>query len=79
VLDVLVAIRPNYVIAQAWMADEFLRENSEAVRGRFAAGLIGVPITYEPHLALKQRVPGAIGLIRTGDSIQYANVVLQSG
>jgi D-ribose pyranose/furanose isomerase RbsD len=27
----------------------------------------------------KKRVPGAIGLIRTGDTIQYANVILISG
>jgi D-ribose pyranose/furanose isomerase RbsD len=30
-------------------------------------------------VAFKQRVPRAIGLIRTGDSIQYANVILESG
>ena len=28
---------------------------------------------------LRQRVPKAIGLIRTGDTIQYANMVLVSG
>jgi len=27
----------------------------------------------------KKRVPGAIGLIRTGDTIQYANMILVSG
>jgi D-ribose pyranose/furanose isomerase RbsD len=27
----------------------------------------------------KKRVPGAIGLVRTGDTIQYANMVLVSG
>jgi D-ribose pyranose/furanose isomerase RbsD len=30
-------------------------------------------------VALKRRVPGAIGLIRTGDTTQYANMVLVSG
>jgi D-ribose pyranase len=79
VLEVLAAVRPNFVIAQAWMAEQFLRENSEAVRARFAAALEGVPVSYEPHVALKQRVPGAIGVIRTGDTIQYANVILESG
>jgi D-ribose pyranase len=27
----------------------------------------------------KKRVPAAIGLIRTGDTVQYANVILVSG
>ena len=34
---------------------------------------------FEPHLTFKQRVPKAIGLIRTGDTIEYANVILESG
>ena len=79
VLDVVAALRPNFVIGQAWMAEEFCRENSESVRQRFAEGLAGVPVSYEPHVSFKQRLPGAIGLIRTGDTIQYANLILQSG
>lgn len=79
VLEALAAIRPNFVIAQAWMAAEFERENTAAVRERYAAGLAGVPVHYEPHLAFKQRVPGATGLIRTGDTIQYGNLIIQSG
>jgi D-ribose pyranase len=27
----------------------------------------------------KRRVPQAIGLIRTGDTTQYANIILESG
>jgi D-ribose pyranase len=79
VLDVLAAIRPNFAIDQGWMAEEFLRHNDEAVRTRFRDALAGIPINYEPHVNFKQRVPRAIGLIRTGDTIQYANVILQSG
>jgi len=29
-------------------------------------------VTYEPHIEFKKRVPLAIGLVRTGDTIQYA-------
>lgn len=79
VLDVLAAIRPNFVIGQAWMAEEFLQHNDEVTRARFAATLAGVRIVYETHTALKHRVPRAIGLIRTADTIQYANVILESG
>ncbi len=78
VLDVLRALRPNFVIGQAWMAEEFLRENTAEVRERFARALEGMPVIYEPHVELKRRVPAAVGLIRTGDTIHYANMVLQS-
>jgi D-ribose pyranase len=78
VVQVLAALRPNFVIAQAWMAEEF-RENSPAVQSRFAEALAGVRVAYEPHASFKQRVPRAVGLIRTGDTVQYANVILESG
>jgi D-ribose pyranase len=34
---------------------------------------------FEPYAEMKKRVPQAIGLIRTGDTTQYANMVLVSG
>ena len=79
VLQVLAAVRQNFNVVQAYMAREFLRENTPATRALFAKGLRGVPTTYEPHVQFKKRVPGAIGLIRTGDTVQYANLVLISG
>ena len=79
VLHVLGAIRADFHAAQAYMAREFLRENTPATRAQFAKALKGVPTTYEPHVQFKKRVPNAIGLIRTGDTIQYANMVLISG
>jgi D-ribose pyranase len=45
----------------------------------FAKALQGVPTAHEPHMQFKKRVPGAIGLIRTGDTVQYANMILISG
>jgi D-ribose pyranase len=41
--------------------------------------LHGVPIVYEPHVIFKKRVPLAIGLIRTADTVPYANLILESG
>jgi D-ribose pyranase len=79
VVQVIAALRPNFVMAQAWMAEEFRRDNSAAVQSRFAESLAGVPIAYEPHVSFKQRVPRAVGLIRTGDTVQFANVILESG
>jgi D-ribose pyranase len=78
VLQVLGAIRPNFVIGRAWMAREFLRGNSRQTQAAFATQLRGIPVTYERHVDLKKRVPGAIGLIRTGDTVQYANMILES-
>ena len=79
VLQVLAALRPNFNIVRAFMAREFLRENTPAARALFAKALKGIPTTHEPHVQFKKRVPGAIGLIRTGDTIQYANLILVSG
>jgi D-ribose pyranase len=79
VVQVLAAIRPNFVIAKAWMAEEFLSENTAEVRARYAQALASVSITHEPHIEFKRRVPQAVGLIRTGDTIQYGNVIVESG
>jgi D-ribose pyranase len=78
VLQVLRAIRVNFVVGKAWMAREFIKSNDARTRSAFAEGLRGVEVKYEPHVRFKSRVPHAIGLIRTGDSIQYANVILES-
>jgi D-ribose pyranase len=79
VLQVLEAIRQNFDICEAIMAHEFQAENTPEVQTQFAHALAGVPVTFEPHVDLKQRVPSAIGLIRTGDTVQYANMILISG
>jgi len=79
VLQVLEAIRANFVVGKAWMAREFRKSNTPSVQRRFAAALKGVPTRFEPHIQFKKRVPTAIGLIRTGDTIQYANIILESG
>jgi len=79
VLQVLAAVRANHHFTQACQAEEFLKNNPPAVRRKFAAALKGVPVTFEPHVEFKQRVPHAIGLIRTGDTVPYANTILISG
>ncbi len=78
VLDVLNALRPGFTIGKAWMAREFKRENPKATQAKFAAALAGIPLAFEAHVAFKRRLPLAIGLIRTGDTTQYANMILES-
>ena len=79
VLQVVNALRPAYDFTQAYMAQEFLGENTPAVLEQFKTALTGISLAYEPHVDFKKRVPQAIGLIRTGDVTQYANLILVSG
>lgn len=79
VAQVVAAIRPNFAIARAFLAEEFRRHNSAAAAGKLLAQLRGVPVEFEPHMAFKRRVPLAIGLIRTGDTRPYSNLILESG
>ncbi len=78
VLDVLRAIRLNFTVGRIIMAEEFRPHNSPAVVGEFAAAMSGLEVQFEPHIDFKRRVPEVIGLIRTGDTIQYANMILES-
>ena len=79
VLQVLRALQPNFEIARAFMAEEFPASNPPACRSAIEQALGGAPVLFEPHDAFKKRVPGAVGLIRTGDTLQYANMILVSG
>jgi len=60
------------------MAEEFRRVNDSDTVRAFEQCFGDIPTAVEPHEQLKQRVPLAIGLIRTGDTIAYANMVLES-
>ena len=79
VLQVLSAVRADFHAVQAFMACEFIEHNTRETQARFAQALGGVPTVHEAHTDFKKRVPDAIGLIRTGDTAQYANVILVSG
>lgn len=78
VMDVLLAIKGNYSIGRVYVAQQFLTANAPATISALDNALLGIPITYEPHDDLKKRVPKAIGLIRTGDTTQYSNLILES-
>lgn len=78
VLQVLEALRGNFVIGKAFAAEEFLNHNTPAKLQELTTRLGTVPFTFEPHVEFKKRVPHAIGLIRTGDTTQYGNLILES-
>jgi D-ribose pyranase len=79
VIQVLSAIRSQFHATSGYMAKEFLEQNAAETRQQFADALQGIPMQYEPHVEFKKRVPKAIGLVRTGDTVQYANIILISG
>lgn len=79
VLQVLTAVKENFVMAHAYMAEEFTQHNGLEPREAVERALAGVPLSFEAHDLFKKRIPSATGLIRTGDTIQYANMVLVSG
>ncbi len=76
VLDILQAIAPVFVIGEAWMATEFTAHNEPALLKAYCDLLPG--LSFEPHVEFKKRVPAAIGLVRSGGTAQYSNVILQS-
>jgi D-ribose pyranase len=78
VLDVLAAIRANFVVGRAFMAEEFRARNPEPARRAFEQALDSIPVCFEPHSEFKKRVPHALGLIRTADTISYSNLILES-
>jgi len=78
VLDVLQAIRENFKIGKIWMAQEFLNNNNKFTIEQFEKVCQGIAVTHLPHNEFKKLVPDAIGLIRTGETIQYANIILES-
>ena len=60
------------------MAQEFIESNDAHCQDEFREALKSVPVQFEPHLVFKKRVPGAIGLIRTGEARIYTNLILES-
>lgn len=76
VFNVLNAISANFMIGKAWMASEFRDGVSASTLSAYMNIL--PPIQFETHVEFKRRVPSAIGLIRTADTIPYSNVILES-
>lgn len=81
VLDVLDLLAANFQIGRIWQAEEFSSVNTAEAAARFQQSfdaISGVEITRLPHVEFKKLVPGAIGLIRTGDPTPYGNLILES-
>jgi len=78
VLDVLQALMPNFTAGAAWMAAEFREHNDPTALQRVEDVLGDTPLTFLPHTEFKCLVPNSIGLIRTGGTAPYSNIILES-
>ena len=78
VLDVCALLKPEFVIGGIWQAEEFVTHNDPETVARLDRAFEGSTLTREPHHLFKSRVPDAVGIIRTGDDVPYANLILES-
>lgn len=76
--QVLDAILPNFKAGAVHMAEEFKTHNTTETQSIFQKACRGVVMHFEPHNDFKKRVPHAIGLVRTGDTTAYGNLILIS-
>lgn len=77
VVQVLNAIRENFKAGRAFMAQEFYSVNSPGICEEFEQALNGLHVTLEPHALLKRRASHAAGLIRTGDTTRFGDIVIE--
>ena len=78
VVDVLRALLPNFACGRAYIADEFQKHNSPKAIEDLMTLLVDIEVVSLPHVDFKKLVPSAIGLIRTADTVPYANIILES-
>lgn len=76
--QVIEALLPFSFFGQAYMAQQFRSSNTEPMISARQKLLGSIPLTFEDHDDFKKRVPGCVGLIRTGDTTQYSNIILTS-
>jgi D-ribose pyranase len=78
VRQVLAALKEGWSWGAAYMADEFRSENGGVVQQEYADLVAPATIEFGSHTRFKTRVPGAVGMIRTADTTQYGNIILES-
>ena len=77
--QVLEALLSSVDIGQAYMAEQFSAMNPEPLLDARRKLLGEIPLSFEDHeAAFKKRISGSIGLIRTGDTTPYSNIILVS-
>jgi D-ribose pyranase len=77
-IETLEAILGDLQVERAAVATQ-TREKSPALHEALVAALGDIPIDYIDHEELKERSPGAKGIVRTGECTPFANVILYAG
>ncbi len=78
VMDVLLAVRDEFVIDCIIVAEELVEASPE----RYAlmkSTFPGTDIKLVPHARFKEICPESRAVVRTGDTTPYANVIIVSG
>jgi D-ribose pyranase len=81
ILQVLEVLKPNFKIGKIWQAEQFVTSNTAETVAKFDHSFAEIPnviVERLLHNEFKKLVPGAIGLIRTGDATPYGNIILES-
>lgn len=78
VLDVLSAVLSNFQCNKAVMAEEFRRVQSPEAQSAYEAAFSTIVVNWVPHAEFKQKARDVIGIIRTGDTTRFGNVLLES-
>jgi D-ribose pyranase len=78
VVDVLCALRINFSCGKGVMAAEFRQVSSVETVRAYEEQLTGISLTWEPHAQFKRRALDVVGIIRTGDTTRFGNVLLES-
>jgi D-ribose pyranase len=81
ILQVLELLKSNFKIGRVLQAEEFLTTNSDETVKAYNTSFEEIPdviIERHSHTDFKKLVPNAIGLIRTGDTTAYGNIILES-
>lgn len=77
-LTVLQAVLNDMEVESITMATEVKSENDRLLE-KVKASYRDIPIEYMSHKALKEAIPCAKTVIRTGEATPYANVILHAG
>jgi D-ribose pyranase len=78
IVDVVRAVRANFNCDKGAMAAEFRDTSSAETLLSYEEVLEGISIAWEPHALFKSRAKGVVGIIRTGDTTRFGNILLQS-
>lgn len=78
VLDVLRCAATEVTLDRLVMAEE-ARRTAATRLGELAAAWPSVPLEFVPHITFKSIARSARGIVRTGDVVPYANLILTLG